>query len=98
MTAPTPDTPPRTSLTNVDGTMKEGVPSLIAIAFGLLLIVFAMAWALIGAFITKAHSTADDMLIGGCLLVAFMLVLPANFEKAVSVLKPVLPWSGRKDP
>ncbi len=96
MTDPTQDQKPRTSLVTEDGSLKEGVGSLAAIAFGFLLIVFAIAWALIGAFITKAHSTADDILIGSCLLVAFICVLPANFQKAVSVLAPLAPW-GRRD-
>ena len=91
-------TPPtRPSLTTETGAMKEGVPSLIAIIFGILLTVFAMSWAMIALLITKAHSTADDIVVGSCLLVAFICVLPANFQKAVSVLGQFVPFRRKDD-
>lgn len=76
--------------------MKEGVPSLIAIAFGVGIAAFGIGWAIVNIIVTKAHSTADDILTGSCLLVAFACVLPANLEKAVAAIKPVIPW-GKRD-
>lgn len=78
-----------------NGTIKQGTASLLAICFGVFLVVFAVAWAAGCIVVTKAHSTPDDLVIGGCLLGAFICVLPANFQKAATVLEPFVPWHRR---
>ena len=92
----TPPTP-RTTLVTPAGDIKKGTGSLIAIVFGTLLMVFGMAWGLIAVLITKAHSTADDIVVGSCLVAAFALVLPADFTAAITAIKPVIPWGRRAD-
>jgi hypothetical protein len=94
VTAPAPT--PRTSLTNVDGTIKKGTGSLAAICFGVLLVAFAAAKMFI-AYKQNTHTNVDDYIVAGCLIVAFICVLPARFEDAVAVLKPVLPWIKKGD-
>ena len=96
MTTPTPPAP-RTTLVTPAGDIKKGTGSLLAICFGVLLLVFGMAWGLIAVLVTKAHSTADDIVVGSCLLVAFFCVLPADFQAAISAIKPVIPWGRRAD-
>lgn len=101
MTSPPHTTDPamqaRTTLTTPAGDIKKGTGSLVAVVFGVLLMVFGMTWGFIAVLVTKSHSNFDDVLVGSCLLVAFICVLPANFSSAVNVLKPVLPWGRRKD-
>ena len=93
-----PDSPvARTSLVTPAGDIKKGTGSLIAIAFGTLLLVFGMGWGVYAVVVTKAHTNFDIYLIGGCLFVAFICVLPANFAAAIEAIRPVVPWGRRSD-
>lgn len=98
MTDPLQDPPavkPRTSLVT-DGAMRPGAGSVILFALASFCLSVATTWVVI-AVVNKTHSNFDDVLIGGCLLAAVLLVAPADFAKAVDVLKPVLPSWGKRE-
>lgn len=97
MASPIPPVLPvaRTTLVTPAGDIKKGTGSLIAICFGVLLMIFGMTWGLIAVLVTKAHSNFDIGLVGGCLFVAFICVLPADFSAAIEAIKPVIPWGRR---
>lgn len=87
-------TPP--SFVAPNGTVKQGTGSVLAIGFAILLLLFAGTWGYL-AFRKGEHSNFDDGLIGGCLLGAIALALPADLQQAVNVIKPALPWGRRRD-
>lgn len=91
MTGPTPEGTPE----RVPGVGNNGGADLAAYVIAAVCVAFASVWAYI-AFTHNTHSNFDDGLIGGCLLVAVILAAPANAQKAVAIVKPILPW-GKRD-
>lgn len=77
--------------------MKPGVASVIGYALGGLFISFGLVWLLWPVLNARPHSMTDAYVGAGAMFLGALLVAPANLEKAIAALSPVVPWGRRKD-
>ena len=72
--------------------MNKNVALIVLAAF---FFAFGVGWLLMLVHNTVKPSTADDVVIGGCLAVAAIFAAPADLKDAVNWLAPALPWGRR---
>ncbi len=67
------------------------------LALAVFFLAFAGAWLALLIRHGVPHSTADDIVIGGCLLMGAMLAAPTDMKDAINTMRPVLPWNRKSD-